>query len=153
VRAAAGYLLDERPHSVVVREGATTKLVVENRLMVGNIQIVKRAAEVNAITGERAGATLAGAVFEIVDERLEVVDTIKTDGRGMAISIDLPLGRYAIREVESPVFWLLNDEIFYAEIKTHGDLIRFEVLNYPADLEVTIDKRGNVEVLAGDVLQ
>jgi len=153
VRAAEGYLLDDRLHVVTIRPDETFELVVENRLMVGNIQIVKRAASANAITGDRAGATLEGAVFEIVNERLEVVDTITTDSRGIAVSRDLPLGRYAIQEITSPDFYLLYDGVFYADIRMHGDLIQFEVLNHPADLEVTIDKRGNVEALAGDVIR
>jgi len=153
-RAAPGYLLDERRHWVTIPDdGSAVELVLYNQLKRGQIQIVKRAAEANRVTGDRAGALLSGAVFEIINERLDVVDTIETDSRGVAISSMLPLGRYAIREVESPDFWLLYEGIFYADIRMHGDLIRFEVLNHPADLEVTIDKRGNVEALAGDVIR
>ena len=152
-RAAEGYLLDERAHPITIVQGETTEIIIENRLMVGNIQIVKRAASANPITGDRAGAALAGAVFEITNERLEVVDTITTDERGIAISRDLPLGRYAIREITSPDFYLIYDGVFYADIRAHGDLIRFEMQNHPVDLEVTIEKRGNVEALAGDVIR
>ena len=152
-RAAEGYLLDERRHPITIVPGQTTEVVIENRLMVGNIQIVKLAAQANPITGDRAGAALAGAVFEIVNERLEVVDTITTDNRGIAVSRDLPLGRYALREITSPEFYLICGGVFYADIRVHGDLVRFEVLNHPADINVTIDKRGNVEALAGDVIR
>jgi len=153
VRAAEGYLLDERMHAVVILPDATVELVVENRLMTGNIRIEKRAAEANQITGDRAGAVLADAVFEITNEQYEVVDTITTDNRGVATSRDLPLGRYAIREITSPDFYLLYDGVFYADIRGHGDIIRFEVLNHPVDVEVTIEKTGNVEALAGDVIR
>jgi len=153
VRAAEGYLLDDRTHEVTIRPDYTVELVVENRLMVGNIQIVKRAAAANSITGDREGDTLEGAVFEITNERLEVVDTITTDSRGVATSRDLPLGRYAIREITSPDFYLIYDGVFYADVRMHGDLIRFEVLNHPVDVEVTITKHGNEEALAGDVIR
>jgi hypothetical protein len=81
------------------------------------------------------------------------VDEIETDRNGIATSEDLPLGTYAIREVESPEGFILNDKAFYAEIKTNGDLVRFEVMNSSQDISVSVEKRGNVEVIAGDEMQ
>ena len=153
VRAAPGYVLDERRHTVTIREGETTEIVFENQLMRGQIQIVKKAAEANPVTGDRAGATLAGAVFEIFNNRNEVVDRITTDRRGVATSKMLPLGVYGIREITSPRHYLPDDTVFYAEIKLHNDLIQFEVLNKPVDLSVTVQKYGNFEAIVGQTLR
>ena len=153
IRSPANFVLLEHPIPITLTPGETKEIEIPNEPMRGKIQIIKRAAEANSITGDRAGAVLEGAVFEIVNEDLEVVDEITTCERGMATSRYLPLGRYAIREIESPDFWLLYDGIFYAEIRLHGDLIRFEVLNHPADINVTVEKRGNQEALAGDLIR
>ena len=42
--------------------------------------------------------------------------------------------------------------MFYATLKVADDLVRFEVLNESVDANVTVEKRGNVEVLAGDIM-
>ena len=63
----------------------------------------------------------------------------------MATTIPLPLGKYAIQEITAPNFYLLDDSVFYGEIKKHDDVIKFEVLNNPADIAVTVEKRGDTE--------
>jgi hypothetical protein len=76
-----------------------------------------------------------------------------TDRTGWARSGSLPPGRYAIRETRSPSGYILGGEIFYAEIRNHGDIIRFEVLNTPYDINLTVTKRGNEEAVAGDAIR
>ncbi len=147
------HVLDEQIREIELKAGETTELVIENAPKRGRFQIVKKAADANPVTGAKAGALLKGAEFEILNEKLEVVDTIETDKNGVATSIDLPLGKYAIRETESAEYYLLDDSVFYGELKLHGDLVRFEVLNKSAILDVTIEKRGNVEVIPGDLLR
>jgi len=151
IKSPAGYVLDSTIYEVEVKAGATAELVLENEPMRGTIQIIKKSADANAITKHKAGAVLAGAVFEVVDEKLNVVDTITTDSRGVAVTIPLPLGKYAIQEITAPKFYLLDDSVFYAEIKKHDDVVKFEVLNNPADIAVTVEKRGDVEAKVGDL--
>lgn len=57
---------------------------------------------------------------------------------------------YAIKEVSAPENYLLNDKVFYAQLKVADDLVRFEVLNNSMIPDVSIEKHGNMEVLAGD---
>jgi len=152
-RAAAGYVLDERRHSFEIRPDETTEIILYNRLMQGRIQITKVAAGANRLTGDREGAPLSGAVFEIYNNQMELVDTIETEGRmGVATSGYLPLGVYGIIEVSSPDYFITDGEMFFAEIKIDGDLIQFRVLNEPVDLEVSVEKRGIAEVQPGDVM-
>ncbi|MCI8648666.1 MAG: hypothetical protein HFG20_00895 [Anaerotruncus sp.] len=116
----------------------------------GQIQIVKTAADDNPITRAKAGAALSGAKFEIYNERLEVVDIITTDSRGVATLKELPVGTYGIKEVEAPACYAADGKVFYAQIRAAKDLVRFEVQNRSEVLEVSVEKRGNVEVLAGE---
>ncbi len=146
-----GYVIDPTIRTVVLKSGETTELTVENRPLRGQIQIVKKAAADNPITKEKAGALLDGAQFTIYNEKLEVVDTIETKD-GIAISKPLPLGTYAIKETASPKYYLMDSKVFYATLKIADDLVRFEVLNQPVNVKVSVEKRGNVEVLAGDIM-
>ena len=147
-----GYVVDPTIRTVELKSGETTELTVENRPMRGQIQIIKKAAADNSITKDKAGALLGGAEFTIYNDKLEVVDTIITDSRGVATSKLLPLATYAIKETASPEYYLTDGKVFYATLKIADDLVRFEVQNQPADVNVTVEKRGNMEVLAGDIM-
>lgn len=146
-----GYVVDPTIRTVELKAGETTEITVENRPMRGQIQIVKKAADDNPITKDKAGALLDGAEFTIYNDKLEVVDVIVTEN-GTATSKTLPLGTYAIKETSSPEYYRTDSKVFYATLKVADDLVRFEVLNESVDVNVTVEKRGNVEVLAGDIM-
>jgi len=147
------YVLDDQVRTIEVKSGETTEVVIENQPKRGQIQIVKKSDADNPITKDKAGAVLEGAVFDVYDKDLNVVDTITTDSRGIATTEALPLGTYGIKEVEAPEYYFTDGKVFYAEVKLHGDVVRFEVLNSPMDISVTVEKRGNVEVVAGDEMR
>ena len=42
--------------------------------------------------------------------------------------------------------------MFYATLKVHDDLVRSEVLNTSENITVSVEMRGNQEVLAGDIM-
>ena len=150
VKAPAGYVLDEMPKTIEVKAGETLELEIPNKPMRGQIQIVKTAAENNTITRDKTGALLEGAVFEIYNTRLEVVDRITTDSRGLAVSKELPMGVYGIKETASPEYYFTDGKMFYAEVKVHGDLVKFKVKNTPVELKTTVEKRGVEETRAGE---
>jgi uncharacterized surface anchored protein len=153
IKAPEGYLLDETIHTITVKAGSTLEYTVKNELQVGRIQIVKVSDSDNELTGDDAGDGLKGAVFEIFDDELSLVDKIKTDSNGLATSKDLPLGKYVIKEVEAPQYYFTDGEPFYAEIKVHDDLIRFKIENTPEIVEVDITKRGVAETMPGEAIR
>ena len=149
---AEGYVVDPTIRTIEVRSGETTEVTIENQPMRGKIQIIKKAADDNPITKDKAGTLLEGATFEVYDKSLNVVDTITTDSKGAATTKALPLGTYGIKEVKAPEHYLLDGKVFYAALKVHDDLVRFEVLNTSENVSVSVEKRGNQEVLAGDIM-
>lgn len=153
IKAPDGYVLDQTVRTVTVKEGTTTELKVENTPIRGNIQIIKKSADYNDITKLKKGAFLEDAVFEIYDKTNTVVDRITTDSRGVATSKDLPVGVYGIREITAPKHYILDGKVFYAEIKLHGDLVKFEVLNDSEELGVDVQKYGNYEAMPGDIIR
>ena len=154
LEAAPGYELDKEYKTIYVQPGKTIEIEWENTPITGQIQVMKYAAEYNEVTGTPAGTPLQGAVYEISDPRSnKVVDYITTDARGIAASKPLPLGRYKIVEVTAPAYWQLSKTVFDETLEYAGQIIKVSDYDKPAGLGVTITKRGNAEVLAGNQMR
>lgn len=144
-----GYNVDTQMKTVYVRAGKTVEIEWENEPITGQIQIYKYAAEYNSITGTAPGTPLKGAVYEIVNARSgKVVDYITTDARGVAASKPLPLTRYQIREVTAPAYWQVDTTVHDVTLEYAGQIIKLSAYDKPANLGVSITKRGNAAVLA-----
>ena len=140
--------------TVYVSPGKTVEIEWENTAVTGQIQIYKYAAEYNEVTGTAAGTPLKGAVYEIVNARSgKVVDYITTDARGVAASKPLPLTRYQIREVTAPAYWQLDPTVHDVTLEYPGQIIKLSAYDKPASLGVTITKRGNAQVMAGQSMR
>ena len=154
LEAAPGYELDKEYKTIYVQPGKTIEIEWENTPITGQIQVMKYAAEYNEVTGTPAGTPLQGAVYEISDPRSnKVVDYITTDARGIAASKPLPLGRYKIKEVTAPAYWQVSKTVFDETLEYSGQIIKVSDYDKPAGLGVTITKRGNAEVLAGNQMR
>ena len=154
IKAAPGYVLDPELKTIYVRYGSTTEIEWENTAVTGQIQIYKYAAEYNEVTGTAAGTPLKGAVYEIVNARSgKVVDYITTDARGVAASKPLPLTRYQIREVTAPAYWQLDPTVHDVTLEYPGQIIKLSAYDKPASLGVTITKRSNAQVMAGQSMR
>nr|WP_325183390.1 SpaA isopeptide-forming pilin-related protein [uncultured Oscillibacter sp.] len=144
-----GYITDTQMKTVYVKPGETTLVEWENTPISGQIQITKKSADYNSTNGLPAGTLLEGAVFEIYDKASNLVDTIRSDGRGLAVSRQLPLGRYTIREVKAPANYGVNETPLTAYLEHKGQIVRFEVTNKSMTTGVSITKTGPAEVMAG----
>ena len=154
LEAADGYILDKQYKSVYVSPGKTSTIEWENTAVTGQIQIYKYAAEYNEVTGTAAGTPLKGAVYEIVNARSgKVVDYITTDARGVAASKPLPLTRYQIREVTAPAYWQLDPTVHDVTLEFAGQIIKLSAYDKSSRLGVTITKRGNVQIMAGQSMR
>ena len=144
-----GYIVDEQLKTVYIKPGETTEITWENRAITGQIQIVKKSADYNPTNGLPAGTLLEGAVFEIYDKAGNLVDTIRSDSRGLAVSKPLPLSRYTIREVKAPANYGVNETEFTAYLEHEGQIVKFEVTNKSLTTGVSITKTGPKEIMAG----
>ena len=152
-KAAAGYYIDEIPKTVDFTAGKVTEINWTNTPYMGQFQITKKSADANTINGFPKGKLLQGAIFEIYDRANNLVDTITSDKNGLAVSKTLPLGRYTIREVKAPVYYLTSQETINAEIEFAGQIVRLEVYNKSIYTNVSISKRGYAEVLPGQQIR
>ncbi len=144
-----GYIPDTQLRTVYVKAGETMEVTWENTPITGQIQITKRSADYNPTTGLPAGTPLEGAIFEIYDRAGNLVDTIRSDSRGLAVSKQLPLSRYTIREVKAPEHYGVNETELTAYLEHEGQIVRFEVTNKSLTTGVSITKTGPKEIMGG----
>ena len=144
-----GYIPDTQLRTVYVKAGETTEVTWENTPITGQIQITKRSADYNPTTGLPAGTPLEGAIFEIYDKSGNLVDTIRSNSRGLAVSKQLPLSRYTIREVKAPEHYGVNETELTAYLEYEGQIVRFEVTNKSLTTGVSITKTGPKEIMGG----
>lgn len=144
-----GYIPDAQERTVYVKAGETTQVKWENTPITGQIQVVKKSADYNPTNGLPAGTLLEGAVFEIYDKAGNLVDTIKSDSRGLAVSKPLPLSRYTIREVKAPANYGVNEQELTAYLEHAGQIVKFEVTNKSLSTGISILKTGPKEAMSG----
>lgn len=143
-----GYVRDTQKKTVYVKSGETTEVEWENTPITGQIQITKRSADYNPTNGLPAGTLLEGAVFEIADKAGNVVDTIRSNSRGLAISKQLPLSRYFIREVKAPEHYGISEKELTVYLEYEGQIARLEVEDKSLTTGVSITKTGPKEIMA-----
>ena len=153
IKAAPGYVLDPELKTIYVRYGSTTEIEWSNTAECGQIQIIKKSADDNATNGLPAGTLLEGAVFEITDKAGNVVDTIKSDRNGRAVSKTLPLSRYTIREIKAPANYSINPTVMTAYLEFNGQIVTFEVQDSSVSTGISIKKTGPVQAVPGQPIR
>lgn len=153
IKAADGYVLDPELKTIYIRYGSTTEIEWSNTAECGQIQIIKKSANDNPTNGLPAGTLLEGAVFEIYDKAGNVVDTIKSDRNGRAVSKTLPLSRYTVREIKAPANYSINPTVMTAYLEFNGQIITFEVQNTSVSTGVSIKKTGPVQAVPGQPIR
>ena len=143
-----GYIPDTQKKTVYVKSGETTEIEWKNTPVTGQIQITKRSADYNPTNGLPAGTMLEGAVFEITDKAGNVVDTIRTNNRGLAVSKRLPLSRYFVREVKAPEHYGISEKELTVYLEHEGQIVRIEAENKSLATGISITKTGPKEIMA-----
>ena len=94
-----------------------------------------------------AGTLLEGAVFEITDKAGNVVDTIRTNNRGLAVSKRLPLSRYFVREVKAPEHYGISEKELTVYLEHEGQIVRIEVQDSNLLTGISIKKTGPMQAV------
>ena len=149
IQPAEGYLVDHTKKIFYVEYGETSHITWKNTPQMGQIQITKKSADDNPINGLTAGTLLPDVVFEIYSRAGNLVDTVKTDKNGRAVSKTLPLGRYVIKETKAPNYYIADNTEINAEIEFSGQIVRLEVLNKSCYTNVSVTKRGYNQIVPG----
>ncbi len=148
-----GYIPDENLKTVYVKAGETTEVEWKNTPITGQIQVTKTSADYNSVNGWPAGTPIPGTEFEIYNWAGVLVDTIRTDKNGVAVSKPLPLNRYRIIESKAADFYLLDKTPIDVEIQFAGQIVRAAMTNKSVQVGVSISKTGYAEVMPGQQLR
>ena len=144
------YVLNETPQTVTLTQDQITDLTFENELIKGYIRVIKVSKEDNQYNGDVKGTRLENAKFEVYDKENNLVDTLITDKNGEATTKELLKGKYTLKEVESPDYYILTNEIFNAEIVKHQEIVDVEVENDNVDIDIEVNKEGFKETQSKD---
>lgn len=149
-----GYIPDTQKKTVYVKSGETTEIEWKNTPINGQIQIAKTSADYNSMNGWPAGTPIPNTVFEVYNARTNrLVDTIKTDKNGLAVSKPLPLARYKIVESKAAEFYGLDKTPIEVEIEHAGQIVKAAMTNKSLYTNVSIKKTGYVEVMPGQLVR
>ena len=149
-----GYVPDTQLKTVYVTAGETTLVEWQNTPITGQIQITKTSADYNSMNGWPAGTPIPGTEFEIYHYRTgNLVDTVRTDKNGVAVSRPLPLGRYKIVESKAADFYGLDKTPIDVEIEYAGQIVKAAMTNKSLYTNVSIKKTGYYEVMAGQTIR
>ena len=117
-----GYLPDTNLYTVIIDENNDTSLILYNKLLKNDIQIVKYACRDNVCVFEEK------ALFEVYDTNNKLVNTIITDGNGYAF-VTLGYGRYDIKQISGLNEYTLSDD-FSEKIVDESSVHYKELYNY-----------------------
>ena len=106
--APTGYVLDSTRHNFTINEnGAVLKETVNNKKIVGNINVVKVDEEDNY---------LSKAEFTLYDLVGKVVQTAVTNEDGLATFGDIPYGEYEVKETKAPEGYNISNKVLKINI-------------------------------------
>ncbi|WP_373605312.1 collagen binding domain-containing protein, partial [Bacillus sp. AFS059628] len=122
ISAPEGYIKVDTPAKVTIDNTNIIEFVVKNTKKVenGQFKLLKKDSE--------SGQLLPGAKFDVIDKDGNVVETIITDGKGEALSKQLPVGTYTLKEIEAPKGYELSSSLVHVNVAANKT-VTVDVLN------------------------
>ena len=136
-KAHEKYVINKESKVVQLEEDKIKEITFENEKIKGYLNIIKTSADKNEYLNTEEGNPLSGAVFEIQNEDGKVVCTVETNEQGR-LDKDLMLekGKYTIKEVKSPDYYILNEEKYEFEIKENNQKIELRFTNKSLEKQI-----------------
>ncbi|WP_141554596.1 SpaA isopeptide-forming pilin-related protein [Bacillus wiedmannii] len=122
ISAPEGYIKVDTPVKVTIDNTNIIEFVMKNTKKVenGQFKLLKKDSE--------SGQLLPGAKFDVIDKDGNVIETIITDGKGEALSKQLPVGTYTLQEVEAPKGYELSSSLVRVDVAANKT-VTVDVLN------------------------
>ncbi|WP_242255951.1 collagen binding domain-containing protein, partial [Bacillus cereus group sp. BfR-BA-01403] len=139
ISAPEGYIKIDTPVKVTIDSTNVMKIVMKNtkKVETGQFKLLKKDSE--------SGQLLPGAKFDVVDKDGKVVETIITDDKGEALSKQLPVGSYTLKEVTAPKGYELSSSSASVDVEANK-VVTVDVLNKKIQEKVT----GQFEIVKVD---
>uniref|UniRef100_UPI00399EFE44 MSCRAMM family protein n=1 Tax=Bacillus paranthracis TaxID=2026186 RepID=UPI00399EFE44 len=134
-----GYIKVDTPVKVTIDNINIIEFVMKNTKKVenGQFKLLKKDSE--------SGQLLPGAKFDVIDKDGNVVETIITDDKGEALSKQLPVGTYTLKEVEAPKGYELSSSSVSVDVEANK-VVTVDVVNKKIPEKVT----GQFEIVKVD---
>ena len=126
------YVLTEETQTVILEHNQIKNIIFENEKKKGQIRVIK-------IDKDNKEVLLEGVTFDVLNEKGQVVDTIKTNSKGEAITKRLPIDqKYTVIEKETKEEYVLTEET-QTVILEHNQIknITFENEKIKGSIEIT----------------
>lgn len=136
------YVLNEEIIKIEIKEDEVLSVNVENEKIKGRIQIIKSSSKDSPILNIKKGDYLSDVVFEIFNEKGELVDTVVTDGSGQALSKELEIGRYKVKEKTTNQYYILSTNELIVNIEKDNEIKILNIENEPVIPVIDIEKTG-----------
>ena len=149
-KTLSNYVLTEETRIVTLEENQIIDITFENEKIKGYIQVTKTSSEDNKYSELEKGSPLPDVTFEVYDLEDNLVDTITTDENGKAITKELLKGCYKIKEISSAKYYLLNENIYEAEIIKDQEIVNVNITNDNVEIDVEVEKNGFIETQSKD---
>ena len=114
-KSSVGYYLDSTSYNVFVNGETIFNVTSKEKVIKGKIKINKVDSETNSCKAQ-GQAILKGAIYEILDLKGNVVDTITIGEDCTATSKYLAYGRYKVREKNESKGYYIDTNIYNANI-------------------------------------
>ncbi|WP_346988672.1 SpaA isopeptide-forming pilin-related protein [Bacillus sp. SW7] len=139
ISAPEGYIKVDTPVKVTIDNTNIIEFVMKNTKKVenGQLKLLKKDSE--------SGQLLPGAKFDVIDKDGKVVETIVTDDKGEALSKQLPVGSYTLKEVEAPKGYELSSSSVSVDVEANK-VVTVDVVNKKIPEKVT----GQFEIVKVD---
>lgn len=119
---------------VQLKTNETTRIKFTNKIVRGNIEILK-------VDGENQAVKIPGAVFELKQGN-KVIQTATSNAQGIALFKDVLYGDYTVTEKSSPEGYRLNPAVLNVKVDANNKTYKYNFNNYKI--------KGSIEVLKVD---
>lgn len=140
------YVLTEETQTVTLKEDEIKSITFENEKRKGQLKVIKVDKDDNTVL-------LEGVIFDIKDESGNVVDTIKTDSKGEAVTKRLAIDqKYTVIEKSTLQEYVLTEETQTVKLKENEiTSIQFENEKIKGYVEITKVDSKTKETLEGAI--
>jgi uncharacterized surface anchored protein len=111
INTNAGYVLDSSETAVIIEYNKTNTITLTNSREKGKIRIIKQ-------DRDNENIKLAGVKFELLDEKLRVIEELTTNESGEVVSSNLDSyeSKYYLREKETLDKYVLDKKLYDIEV-------------------------------------
>ncbi len=132
IRTKHSYFLKQQLIQVEIKREEISTLQVENEKKKGRIEVYK-------VDKEKHEIKLENVEFQVLDNNNNIVDTLVTNQNGYAITKELPIGEYFVKEVKTNENYVLNPEPIKIKIE-YGKVTKLQLENEKIKGQIKIVK-------------